>query len=101
MYVRGTRFSFNGAKAEAKGAEVYNNVAKAMWGGQPGFHSMQRFKIVGGPNDGQQYVVVRFASKHALEAARAAIAQKREAMLKELEAAGCKAEEAMELEEIV
>jgi hypothetical protein len=100
MYVRGTRYSFTGNGAD-EGGKIYNGKAKPMWSGQKGFHSMQRFRIADGPNKDQQYVVLRFESKDAWEKAREACASQRDEMLKGLETAGVKAEEVMELEEIV
>jgi len=100
MYVRGTRYSFTGNGAE-EGGKLYNEKAKPMWSGQQGFHSMQRFRIVGeGSHADQQYVVLRFESKDAWEKARQAVGSQRDEMLKSLETAGVKTEEVMELEEI-
>src|SRR5262245_56214162 len=53
MYTRVTRYSFNGSNAEKEGAKLYEQ-AKPMWSGQQGFHSMQRYRIVEGPNANQQ-----------------------------------------------
>jgi heme-degrading monooxygenase HmoA len=99
MYTRVTRYSFNGSKAEEEGAKLYEQ-AKPMWSGQQGFHSMQRYRIVEGPNANQQMVVVRFNSKNDMKKAREAVSKQRDQILKKLDEVGVKTEEAMELEEI-
>jgi len=99
MYTRVTRYSFNGSNAEAEGAKLYAQ-AKPMWSGQQGFHSMQRYRIVEGPNANQQMVVVRFNSKNDMMKARETVGQQRDQLLKKLDEVGVKTEEAMELEEI-
>ena len=99
MYTRVTRYSFNGSSAEKEGAKLYEQ-AKPMWSSQQGFQSMQRYRIVEGPNANQQMVVVRFNSKNDMMKAREAVSQQRDQILKKLDEVGVKTEEAMELEEI-
>ena len=99
MYVRTSRYSFTG-DGQAKGAEIFQDIAKPLWSGQPGFHSVSRFQITEGPYTGQQLVVLRFKDKATMDIARGTIKNQRDTMLKNLEAAGVKLEESMELEEI-
>ena len=98
MFTRAIRYNLG--DGEAKGAQIYNERAKPMWSKQQGFHSMQRYRIVEGPNANHQMVVVRFNSKNDMMKAREAVGQQRDQILKKLADVGVKTEEAMELEEI-
>ena len=99
MYVRTSRYSFTG-DGKAKGAEIFNDIAKPLWSSQPGFHSVNRYQITVGPYKGQDMVVLRFKDKAAMDIARGTIKNQRDTMLKNLEASGVKLEESMELEEV-
>ena len=88
------------SKGEDKAMEIYEKRAKPMWSKQSGFHSMQRFRVLDGPNKDQEMVVLRFNSHDDFRKAVDAVANKREALLKDIQAAGVKQEETMMLEEI-
>ena len=99
MFTRVVRYSGND-KAFDEGAKLYHQ-AKTMWGGQPGFHSMQRYRITDGPHANQQMVVLRFNNKSEMDKAREAVGSQHTDRLKKLEEAGVKTEETYMLEEIV
>ena len=98
MFQQVTRFS--ATKGMEVGEKIYREKAKAMWGSQPGFHSMSMFNIDEGDHKGQRMVVIRFKDKASLDKAREAVADQREAVMKELNEAGIKAEEVIRLEQI-
>ncbi len=58
-----------------------------------------RYRVVEGPHKDQMMVVTRFENKEAHDKAMKAVGEKREAILKEIHAAGVKMEETMLLEE--
>lgn len=60
---------------------------------------MNRYRITEGQYKGQDLVVLRFKDKATMDIARGTIKAQRDTMLKNLEAAGVKLEESMELEE--
>ena len=99
MFVRTIRISFAGGTSEAT-IKLFNERVKPMWSSQPGFHSIQRFKVIEGPNKDQEMVVLRFNSHDDYKKALEALADKREALQKDIQAAGVKQEENMMLEEI-
>ena len=99
MLVRTIRNSIAGGNNEAA-VKLFNERVKPMWSDQPGFHSIQRFKVIDGPHKDQEMVVLRFNSHDDFRQAIDAVANKREALLKDIQAAGVKQEDTMMLEEI-
>jgi|EndMetStandDraft_8_1072994.scaffolds.fasta_scaffold508325_2 heme-degrading monooxygenase HmoA len=98
MFVRTVRNSFSGSDDTAV-LKLFNEKMKPLWTSQPGFHSISRYRVVEGPHKDQMMVVTRFENKEAHDKAMKAVGEKREAILKEIHAAGVKMEETMLLEE--
>ena len=98
MFVRASRVSF--AKEDDAPIQLYNEKIKPMWSSQPGFHSIQRFEIVDGPHKGQEMNVLRFDNQDSFDKATKALAEQREALKKDLDAAGVKIEETLLLNEV-
>ena len=98
MFIRAIRYSMG--QGEDRAIKIYDERAKPMWSKQHGFHSMQRYRILEGPNKDQFMVVLRFNDQDAFNKAQEGVASEREGIMKDLEAAGVRAEETLVMEEV-